>query len=142
MNRWSVLARLPLARLPPAGQDRLAAGTSDLSHSPPEVPPVYDESMPADPFAPSSIDGDARGRVLQDIANEMVRLFKEQFGRGPTRARAHWSADDVVSVTLEDTFTPAERNLARMGEHQRLRDMRARSSSTRRCASSASRSSG
>lgn len=27
-------------------------------------------------------------------------------------------------VLLEDTFTPAERNLQTMGEHQRLRDMR------------------
>ncbi len=31
--------------------------------------------------------------------------------------------DTVVSV-LENTFTPAERNLAAMGEHQRLRDTR------------------
>ena len=29
-----------------------------------------------------------------------------------------------MTVVLEDTFTPAERNLARMGEHQRLRDTR------------------
>ena len=27
-------------------------------------------------------------------------------------------------VTLEDTLTPAERNLVEMGEHQRLRDTR------------------
>ena len=66
-----------------------------------------------------------RGRILQDLANEMVKLFKDQFGRGPTRARAYWASEDVVTVTLEDTFTPAERNLARMGEHERLRDMRA-----------------
>jgi uncharacterized protein YbcI len=80
---------------------------------------------PTSPTARPTEDGDVRGRALQDIANEMVRLFKEQFGRGPTRARAHWAGDDVVTVTLEDTLTPAERNLARMGEHQRLRDMRA-----------------
>ena len=58
------------------------------------------------------------------ISNEMVRLYKTQFGRGPTRARTHWAGADVVVVVLEDTLTPAERNLVEMGEHQRLRDTR------------------
>jgi uncharacterized protein YbcI len=62
--------------------------------------------------------------ALMDISNEMVKLYKEQFGRGPTRSSAHWCGPDVLTVVLEDTFTPAERNLARMGEHQRLRDAR------------------
>ena len=64
------------------------------------------------------------GAVLQTISNEMVRLFKEQFGRGPTRARASWAGPDAILVMLEDTFTPAERNLAQMGEHERLRETR------------------
>ncbi len=67
---------------------------------------------------------DGRGRMMQDISNEMVRLYKEQFGRGPTKARAYWCGDDLITVTLEDTFTPAERNLQRMGEHERLRETR------------------
>jgi uncharacterized protein YbcI len=62
--------------------------------------------------------------VLLDVSNEMVRLYKDQFGRGPTRSSAHWCGPDILTVVLEDTFTPAERNLARMGEHQRLRDTR------------------
>src|ERR1044071_2225528 len=62
--------------------------------------------------------------VLAQIANEMVRLFKEQFGRGPTRARANWCGDDMLVVALEDTLTPAERNLVLMGEHERLRETR------------------
>jgi uncharacterized protein YbcI len=64
------------------------------------------------------------GRVLAEIANEMVRLFKEQFGRGPTAARAAWAGPDVITVVLEETFTAVERNLARLDEHERLRDMR------------------
>jgi uncharacterized protein YbcI len=67
---------------------------------------------------------DPDGSVLMQIANEMVRLFKDQFGRGPTTARAVWSGADAITVFLEDTFTPAERNLARMGEHERLRETR------------------
>jgi hypothetical protein len=49
---------------------------------------------------------DSGGSVLAQISNEMVRLYKEQFGRGPTHARALWCG------------------LVLMGEHQRLRDMR------------------
>jgi uncharacterized protein YbcI len=62
--------------------------------------------------------------VLAEISNEMVRLYKDQFGRGPTRARTNWCGEDVVTTVLEDTLTRAERNLAAMGEHQRLRETR------------------
>ena len=58
------------------------------------------------------------------ISTAMVRLYKEQFGRGPTKTRTHWCGPDLIIVTLEDTLTPAERNLVKMGEHQRLRDTR------------------
>ena len=68
-------------------------------------------------------DRSPTGTTLQ-ISDEMVRLYKDQFGRGPTRARTHWAGPDVVTVVLEDTLTPAERNLVKMGEHQRLRDTR------------------
>jgi uncharacterized protein YbcI len=62
--------------------------------------------------------------VLADISREMVRLYKEQFGRGPTKTRTNFAGSDIVIVTLEDSLTPAERRLAEMGEHQRLRDTR------------------
>jgi uncharacterized protein YbcI len=65
------------------------------------------------------------GSLLLAVSNEMVRLFKDQFGRGPTKARCAWAGPDVLTVVLEDTLTPAERNLVKMGEHQRLRDTRA-----------------
>jgi uncharacterized protein YbcI len=67
----------------------------------------------------------ARGpSVLMDVSNTMVRLYKDQFGRGPTSAHTYWAAGDTLVCILEDTLTPAERNLVRMGEHQRLRDTR------------------
>ena len=59
-----------------------------------------------------------------EISNAMVRLYKDQFGRGPTTARTLWCGTDAVTCFLEDTLTPAERNLVKMGEHQRLRDTR------------------
>jgi len=65
-----------------------------------------------------------RSSVLREVSNTMVRLHKEQFGRGPTKARSDWAGNDVLVCLLEDTLTPAERKLIEMGEHQRLRDAR------------------
>jgi uncharacterized protein YbcI len=73
------------------------------------------------PVAPGS---DGRTSITAGISDEMVRLYKDQFGRGPDRVRTYWCSDDVLITILEDTFTPAERNLALLGEHERLRDLR------------------
>jgi uncharacterized protein YbcI len=62
--------------------------------------------------------------VRAEISREMVRLYKEQFGRGPTKARTEFAGPDIVICSLEESFTPAERRLAEMGEDQRLRDTR------------------
>lgn len=62
--------------------------------------------------------------VRAEISREMVRLYKEQFGRGPTKARTEFAGPDIVICTLEHTLTPAEQSLVQMGEHQRLRDTR------------------
>ena len=62
--------------------------------------------------------------TLSAISNEMVRIYKDQFGRGPTKTRTQWAGPDVLVVTLEQTFTPAERRLRELGEHGRLRDLR------------------
>ena len=67
---------------------------------------------------------EASESVRAEISREMVRLYKEQFGRGPTKARTEFAGRDVVVCTLEHSFTPAERKLVEMSEHQRLRDTR------------------
>ena len=54
----------------------------------------------------------------------MVRLYKEAFGRGPTKTRARFSGPDTLVVLLEDTLTVAERSLIALGEHVRVRDER------------------
>lgn len=69
-------------------------------------------------------DGTGYDSIRADISREMVRLYKELFGRGPTKARTEFAGPDIVICSLEETFTPAERSLADMGEHQRLRDTR------------------
>jgi uncharacterized protein YbcI len=62
---------------------------------------------------------------LAELSNAMVKIYKEQFGRGPTKTRSNYAGPNTVITTLEDSFTPAERRMAEMGEHQRLRDIRA-----------------
>jgi uncharacterized protein YbcI len=69
-------------------------------------------------------DGTHDGSVLAEISNEIVRLYKDYFGRGPTKARTSWAGPDALVCMLEETLAPTERNLVKMGEHQRLRDMR------------------
>jgi uncharacterized protein YbcI len=64
------------------------------------------------------------GHPLAMISKEIVRIYKDQFGRGPTKVRSHFAGPDILICVLENTFTPAERSLQAMGEHQRLRDMR------------------
>lgn len=61
---------------------------------------------------------------MLEISNAMVRLYKEAFGRGPTKARAQFAGRDTLVVVLESSLTVAERNLVAMGEHQRLREAR------------------
>ena len=65
-----------------------------------------------------------QANVLLEISNVMVRIYKDQFGRGPTRARTFWAGPDLLTTVLEDTLTQAERSLVELGEHERLRDSR------------------
>lgn len=77
-----------------------------------------------------SVGDDHAGTAVADrspmleISNAMVRLYKEAFGRGPTKARAQYAGHDTLVVILENSLTVAERNLVAMGEHQRLREAR------------------
>lgn len=71
-----------------------------------------------------AISRDGQQSLLAQISDGMVRLYKEQFGRGPTKVRSAWAGPDTLVVLLQDTFTPVERSLAALGEHQRLRDIR------------------
>ena len=59
-----------------------------------------------------------------EISNAMVRLYKEAFGRGPTKVRTTFAGPDVVLVLLEDALTVAERSLLALGASERLRDAR------------------
>jgi uncharacterized protein YbcI len=72
----------------------------------------------------TAIDSSQTQSALSAISNEMVAIYKDQFGRGPTKTRTHWAGPDLLVVTLENTFTSAEHTLRALGEHERLRDLR------------------
>jgi uncharacterized protein YbcI len=80
--------------------------------------------MDAQQSAVVSYDDTENQGLLSRISNEMVRIYKEQFGRGPTKTRTNWAGPDVLVVTLEQTFTRAEHRLRALGEHKELRDLR------------------
>jgi uncharacterized protein YbcI len=64
------------------------------------------------------------GMQMAELSNAMVRIYKEQFGRGPTKAHSGYAGPDLLICTLEESLTPAERRMVDLGEHQRVRDIR------------------
>jgi uncharacterized protein YbcI len=73
---------------------------------------------------PDPTRSESHGIQMAELSNAMVRIYKEQFGRGPTKVRSVYATPDLVISTLENSLTPAERRMAQLGEHQRLRDIR------------------
>jgi uncharacterized protein YbcI len=69
-------------------------------------------------------DDSATYSVRAELSREMVRLYKDLFGRGPTKARTDFAGPDILVCTLEQSLTAAEQALVKLGEHQRLRDTR------------------
>lgn len=63
------------------------------------------------------LDGRPRGgSLLAQISNAMVRIHKEHWGKGPTKARTFYT-EDVVLTRLEEIFTKG-------GAHARARRSR------------------
>lgn len=54
------------------------------------------------------------GPLLEEISRRIVQLYKESYGKGPTRARTYWQ-DDVITVVVRGGFTPDERTLREAG---------------------------
>jgi uncharacterized protein YbcI len=76
------------------------------------------------PTMPEQTAGEHLGMQTAELSNAMVRIYKEQFGRGPTKAHSVYAGPDLVICTLENSLTPAEHRMVQLGEHQRVRDIR------------------
>jgi uncharacterized protein YbcI len=61
---------------------------------------------------------------LTAVSNAMVKLHKEQFGRGPTNARCGFAGPDTLVCVLENAMLPAELKMVAMGDAQRVRETR------------------
>lgn len=61
---------------------------------------------------------------LQSVADAVARHYKEQFGRGPQRCRAHFAGRDGILVILDGTMSPAERRLTDLGQGEHVRAAR------------------
>jgi uncharacterized protein YbcI len=62
-----------------------------------------------------TVERETVGPVVADISNEIVRMVREHFGKGPTQARTIWH-DDVVVAVLRGGFTTAEQTLYKAGK--------------------------
>jgi len=63
--------------------------------------------------------------VLADVSNALVKLHKEQFGRGPTKARSAFAGRDTLTCVLHEALLPAEKKMVELGDQNRVRDARA-----------------
>ena len=76
-----------------------------------ELDPTTIGAAAAPEGAPS--DGRPRGgSLLAQISNAMVRIHKEHWGKGPTKARTIYT-EDIVLTRLDQIFTQAEATLIR-----------------------------
>jgi uncharacterized protein YbcI len=63
---------------------------------------------------------DASGAVVAVISRQIVGVYAEYYGRGPTKAKTIWR-DDIVVCILEDVFTRAEQLLVDGGRFDQVR---------------------
>jgi len=71
-----------------------------------------------------SLDEPTEAGPLSQVSREMVRLYREVFGRGPTKAHSEFAGPDTLICTLEESMTPAERNRVAKGEQERMQYVR------------------
>lgn len=62
--------------------------------------------------------------MMVAVSNALVALHKEQFGRGPTKARSHFAGPDALVCVLEDVLLPAELKLVALGRQNSVRETR------------------
>ena len=67
--------------------------------------------------------GDGEGGLRQDISTAMVRLYKDHFGKGPTRCRTYLHPELVI-VVLGGGYSAAEQTLLEAGKWYEVRQAR------------------
>ncbi|HEX4806412.1 MAG TPA: Na-translocating system protein MpsC family protein [Conexibacter sp.] len=74
---------------------------------------MRDHDQPASPDGQGATRA-ARGEILTAVSDGIVALFKEFYGKGPTRAKTYYE-DDLVVCLLRGGFTRVEETLRDAG---------------------------
>jgi uncharacterized protein YbcI len=70
-------------------------------------------------------DGEVHGgEQLAAVTNGIVKLFREYYGRGPTKAKSYVLDDRILVCVLEETMTKVERTLVENGHGDKVREVR------------------
>ena len=80
---------------------------------------------PPAPFRghPEELIPDRSGSMRTDLANAMVNVMKELYGRGPSGAKA-WLLDDYVLIVMEGGLLRHEETLLAAGREETVRSHR------------------
>lgn len=68
--------------------------------------------------------GSLAGEQLAAVTNGIVKLYREYYGRGPTRAKSYVLDDRILLCVLEETMTKVERTLTENGHGKKVREVR------------------
>jgi uncharacterized protein YbcI len=68
--------------------------------------------------------GAQAGEQLAAVTNGIVKLFRDYYGRGPTKAKSYILDDRIVVCVLEDTMTRVEKTLVDNGHSGKVREVR------------------
>ena len=64
------------------------------------------------------------GRLLVEVSNRVVSLFRDFSGKGPSACKTYWAGPDMIVVLLRGGFTIAEHTLYEGGHQKSVRDSR------------------
>ena len=64
------------------------------------------------------------GRLLVEVSNRVVTLFRDFSGKGPSACKTYWAGPDMIVVLLRGGFTIAEQTLYEGGHQKSVRDSR------------------
>jgi uncharacterized protein YbcI len=64
------------------------------------------------------------GRLLVEISNRVVGLFRDFSGKGPSQCQTYWASPDLLVILLRGGFTVAEQTLFDGGHGRAVRDSR------------------
>jgi uncharacterized protein YbcI len=72
---------------------------------------------------PAPDTGSRTGEKLADVTNGIVKLFREYYGRGPTKAKSYMFDEYLITV-LDDLLTTVESTLVNNGREALVREVR------------------